>query len=98
MIVGAEAASDTDGGGPLTTIVPVWADLNASRYLNVPATANSRVQVPPGLITGEANCPPVATTWRLTVSLLTQVMLSPLAIVTLAGENPPVLIVTVFVV
>ena len=32
------------------------------------------------------------------MSLFTQVMLSPLAIVTFAGENPPVLIVTVFVV
>src|SRR3954451_1436554 len=98
VTIGVDAASDTEGGGPETTIVPVCVDLKVSRYLNVPATLNSRVQLPPGLITGDANWPPVATTCRLTVSLFTQVMLSPLAIVTLAGENPPVLIVTVFVV
>src|SRR3954462_8260105 len=96
VTIGVDAASETDGGGPETTIVPVCVDLNVSRYLNVPATLNSRVQLPFGLITGDANCPPVATTWRFTVSLFTQVMLSPLAIVTFAGANPPVLIVTVF--
>src|SRR5690348_12432703 len=78
MTIGAEAASETDGGGPATTIVPVWVDLKVSRYLNVPATGNWRVQLPPGLMTGDANWPPVATTCRLTVSLFTQVMLSPL--------------------
>ena len=55
VTIGAVAASDTEGGGPETTIVAVWADLNASRYLNVPATVNWRVQLPPALITGDAN-------------------------------------------
>src|SRR4051794_18556596 len=93
--MGAESASETDGGGPLTVTLPVSRGWSASWYRNDPAVESFFDQDWPACRIGDAKAPLSATTWWSTLSTFRHVTVSSWLIVRLDGENAVLLIWTV---